>query len=57
MNPLIMNDYNIITLLDSNNIQTFIQNILNNINPKIMEKIYPNFSDNLADCIFKISFY
>ena len=49
INPLIMNDYNIITLLDSNNIQSFIQNILNKINPKIMEKVYPNFSDNLAD--------
>ena len=49
INPLIINDYNIIILLDSNIIQNFIKNILINIKPQIMEKIYPVFSDKFAD--------
>ena len=49
VNALIHNDYNIIILLDSNIIQTFVENILINIRPKLLEGFFPNYSDNLAD--------
>ena len=49
INSLILNDYNIITILDNNIIQTFIENIIIHINPKKMENIFPNFSGKLAD--------
>ena len=48
-NTFVHNDYNIIILLNNNIIQSFIENIIININPKIMEKIYPEYSDKLAD--------
>ena len=48
-NELIHNDYNIIILLDNNIIQTFVENILISIRPKLLEGVFPNYSDNLAD--------
>ena len=51
-NIFIHNDYNIIILLNNNIINSFMENILKNINPKIVEEICPNFSGKLADFYF-----
>ena len=48
-NSLVLNEYNIITILDNNIIQSFINNILVHINPIIINTIFPSFSDKLAD--------
>ena len=48
-NSLLHNDYNIIILLDNNIIQNYIEKILIYVNPKIIEKIFPEFSSKIAD--------